>query len=80
MDANPHLDIYRYNYAILLVRLGKISGALAEVETLLEASPRNPLYRNLKAALLGKSNRYEEAARLFRALTEDHPDAELAKT
>jgi len=71
---HPDIEMYRYNYAVLLGRRGKLAGALTEADALLEKSPKNLLYRNLKAQLLGRSERYADASVLYRALTEDHPD------
>jgi len=71
--ASDH-EVYRYNYAILLLKIGKSAGALAETEILLGTAPRNILYLNLKAVLLEKSGNYADALHCFRQLTQDYPD------
>ncbi|HEY1614003.1 MAG TPA: sulfotransferase [Rhizomicrobium sp.] len=71
----PECEIYRYNYAVLLSKIGKVAGAIAEAEVLLEKSPTNILYCRLKAALLSRSERYDEALSFYRELTEKYPDS-----
>ncbi|MGD0191867.1 MAG: sulfotransferase [Rhizomicrobium sp.] len=72
--SDPTIEIYRYNYAGFLGKLGKIGGALAELDALLKESPKNLAFRNLKSFLLGRADRYAEAAALYRELTVEHPE------
>jgi tetratricopeptide (TPR) repeat protein len=72
---HPDHKICRYNYALLLLKLGKRDDAMAETELLLQRSPRDILFRTLKTILLDRNMRYEDAARSYRELTEDYPDS-----
>jgi len=74
VDWHPEYDIYRYNYALLLMNNGKSNGAMTEAEILLQKAPRNILYRNLKGILLERSGKYGDALECYRELTEEYPD------
>jgi tetratricopeptide (TPR) repeat protein len=72
--SSPAVEFYRYNYVLALERVGKIDSALAETGILLEPSPRNLIFRTQKASLSKKAGNYAEAARCYRALTEEYPE------
>src|SRR5437868_567333 len=52
LQAAPEFAMARYNRARLLAGEQRIEEALADLETLLGRDPRNPLFREMKAALL----------------------------
>ena len=54
LELAPGFMPARYQLAVLLHRRNECAEALAEVERLLAADPRNPGYRNLKAAVLSR--------------------------
>jgi len=58
LDLAPGFSAARHNYAMVLHRQNKPEAALAQVERLLGDQPRNPGYRNLKAAILGRIGEY----------------------
>src|SRR5207237_3464497 len=47
--------------------------AIAQADVLLAEDPKNPAYRNLKAAALGRVGEYEHAIALYRAVLADQP-------
>ena len=55
LELAPSFDGARHNYAVVLNREGKPAQALPQVEQLLSKEPRNPAYRNLKAAILANA-------------------------
>jgi tetratricopeptide (TPR) repeat protein len=65
---------YRYNHAVLLLRLGRYEQALEILDRLLQDDVRNPLYRNQKAKVLRGMNRFADALAWRRELAEDYPD------
>jgi tetratricopeptide (TPR) repeat protein len=75
VQVNPDIDIYRYNYAALLAKVGKVTGALSETEILLQKCPDNILYINMMASLLSRTEKYHAAAVLYRKLVCENPDA-----
>ena len=58
----------RHNYALVLHRRNEPERALAEVERLLSANPRNPGYRNLHAVILSRIGEYERSGRIYAEL------------
>jgi tetratricopeptide (TPR) repeat protein len=75
VQSSPSIDLYRYNYTLALEKLGKLDNAIAETELLLEHSPRNPVFRNLKASLLARTGNHCEAVSWYRGLAEDCPES-----
>ena len=67
----PSFDAARHNYAVVLNRQGKAVAALPQVERLLAKEPRNPGYRNLKAAVLANLGDYAESIDVYEAVLED---------
>lgn len=75
VQCAPDHQAYRYNYVVALMDGDKLQVALAESEILLATSPRNFLFRFLKAHLLGRARKFAEAADLLRELTVACPDS-----
>lgn len=75
IQCAPDHEIYRYNYVVALMESDKLQRALAECEILVAKNPKNPLFRSVKAHLLGRTRKYAEAADLFRELTVECPDS-----
>jgi tetratricopeptide (TPR) repeat protein len=73
LEAAPDFAIARYNLANLLFRQHLVDEALAQVEQLLAADPGNPLFREMKAAMLETGVDLPQAAALHRTLAQEHP-------
>lgn len=71
----PEHAAYRYNYAIALMELDRLKGALDEIEILLSKNPQNRLFRAIKGQLLNRTRKYTEGADLFRELAVEIPDS-----
>jgi tetratricopeptide (TPR) repeat protein len=74
LELAPGFKAARHNYAMVLHRQNKPEGALREVDALLEDEPRNPGYRNLKAAILGRIGEYAASIELYRDVLADYPN------
>ncbi|MHB8727379.1 MAG: sulfotransferase family protein, partial [Casimicrobiaceae bacterium] len=73
LELAPSFDPARHNYAVVLNRQGKAAAALPHVETLLAKEPRNPGYRNLKAAILAHLGDYAESIEVYEAVLKEYP-------
>ena len=73
LELAPGFMSARYQLAVLLHRRNDPSGALAEVERLLAADPRNPGYRNLAAVILSRVGEYERSSRMYADLLKEYP-------
>ncbi len=73
LELAPGFEAARHNYAIVLYRQQKGAEALAQIERLLARDPRNPSYRNLKAATLARVGEYEAAIALYAAMLKEFP-------
>ena len=73
VELAPGFTAARHNYATVLYRGNKAEAAIAECDRLLGEDPRNPGYRNLKAAALGRIGEYEAAIELYGSVLQDHP-------
>jgi predicted Zn-dependent protease len=73
LELAPGFDAARHNYATVLNRQGRPGAALAQVEQLLVKEPRNPGFRNLKAAVLANLGEYQESARIYEGVLEEFP-------
>ncbi|CAN5860217.1 tetratricopeptide repeat-containing sulfotransferase family protein [soil metagenome] len=69
----PEFDAARLNLAIVLYRQTKAAAAAVEVDKLLAKDPRNPGYRNLKAAALGQTGDYVQTIEIYEKLLADFP-------
>jgi tetratricopeptide (TPR) repeat protein len=68
LELAPSFTPARLQLAFVLNRAGQSSRALAEVDRLLAADPRNPAYRNLKAGILVRIGEVEESAELYQSV------------
>ena len=73
LELAPGFFPARVNYAFVLHREGKSAHALKEVDLLLAAEPRNPGYRNLKAAILSRIGEFEQSIELYAGVLEEFP-------
>ncbi len=74
LELAPGFGAARHNYAMVLHRQNKPEAALAQVEKLLVDDPRNPGYRNLKAAILGRIGEYAASIEHYRSVLADYPN------
>jgi len=72
LELAPSFAAARFNYAVLLHRRNESSAALAELERLLAAEPRNPSYRNLCAVTLSRIGEYERSSRIYAELLREY--------
>jgi predicted Zn-dependent protease len=73
LELAPGFTAARYNYAIVLHRQNKSLPALAEVDRILTADPRNPGYRNLRAAILIRIGEFTQAIATYEAVLGEYP-------
>ncbi len=73
LELAPGFMPARYQLAVLLHRRNDPTGAIAEVERLLAAEPRNPGYRNLAAVILSRIGEYERSSRMYAELVNEYP-------
>ena len=73
LELAPSFDAARHNYATVLNRQGKAAAALPHVEQLVAREPRNPGYRNLKAAVLANVGDYAGSAAIYAAVLQQFP-------
>jgi tetratricopeptide (TPR) repeat protein len=74
LELSPSFAAARHNYAIVLHRQNRPVEALAEIDRLLALDPRNPGYRNLKAAILVRIGDYAQAIELYASALADYPN------
>jgi tetratricopeptide (TPR) repeat protein len=74
LDLAPDFAAARFEYAKLLIRLSRFGAVLREVELLLNEDPGNPLFRQMKAGLLGTFGRDEESLAIWEGLVAEDPD------
>jgi predicted Zn-dependent protease len=74
LELAPGFDAARHNYAVVLFRQMKAAQALPEIERLLAREPRNPGYRNLKAAILAHLGDYSESIEVYEAVLKEFPE------
>ncbi len=73
IEQSPACAGYRFNYAVILRRLRKFGPALEQLDLLLAEEPRNPLYRDQKAAVLGAMGNLADAIAMRQDLFEGYP-------
>jgi tetratricopeptide (TPR) repeat protein len=73
LAAAPDFAIARYNLANLLFKQHRGEEALGHVEHLLAEEPGNPLYREMKAAMLETGIDLAQSVNLYQALAQEHP-------
>lgn len=74
LELAPSFDAARHNYAVVLYRQAKAAEALPQIEQLLAQEPRNPGYRNLKAAILAILGDYSESIEVYEAVLKEYPE------
>ena len=72
LELAPSFAAARFNYAVLLHRRNDSSAAMAELELLLAAEPRNPSYRNLLAVALSRIGEYERSSEIYSELLREY--------
>jgi tetratricopeptide (TPR) repeat protein len=73
LELAPSFDAARHNYAVVLYRANRPEAALEQVDRLLATDARNPSYRNLKAAILGRLGDYDGAIALYGGVLAEYP-------
>ena len=73
VEVAPGLLAARYNRAAVLKNLGRPTEALAELDVLLAAEPRNPTYLNLRANALTSIGEYDRAIADFATVLAKYP-------
>ncbi len=73
LELAPSFTAARHNYATVLYRQNKPAQVLAQVDLLLRQDPRNPGYRNLRAAALSRIGDYDQAIAGYEDVLNDHP-------
>jgi tetratricopeptide (TPR) repeat protein len=74
LELAPSFMPARHNYAVVLHRQNKLVEALAQVDRLLAADARNPSYRNLKAAILGRIGDYAQSIDVYAGVLAEYPN------
>jgi len=73
LELAPSFDPARHGYAIMLHRQSKSSEALPHIDQLLAKEPRNPNYRNLKAAILAHIGEYAGSISVYESVLKEFP-------
>ena len=76
LDLAPDFAAARFEYAKLLIRLSRFGAVQREVDLLLNEDPSNPLFRQMKAGLLGTFGRDKESLTIWEGLVAEDPDRE----
>ena len=74
IELAPSFHAARQNYATVLHRQNKAVEALAQIDQLLAVDGRNPGYRNLKAAVLGRIGEYAQALQIYASVLAEYPN------
>jgi len=74
LEAAPDFTAARSEYAKQLAEMNRYAAALAELDTLLAADSANPLFRQMKAGVLGNLGDNTESTELYAALAKENPD------
>ena len=74
LELAPSFTGARHNYAVVLHRQNKPAAALREVDSLLALEPRNPGYRNLKAAILARIGEFEQSIEIYADVLAAYPE------
>ncbi|MGA1463771.1 MAG: tetratricopeptide repeat-containing sulfotransferase family protein [Steroidobacteraceae bacterium] len=74
LELAPGFTPARYNRAIALHRLGRAAEARTDVERVLLADSRNPAFRNLHAAILGRIGEFEQALEVYAGVLSEYPN------
>lgn len=74
LELAPDFALARFNYANLLVGFSEYEAALNEVDILLVADGRNPLFRQLKATILETLGDGEQSLAIYEELLTENPE------
>lgn len=74
LEVAPDFTAARSEYARQLGEMNRYAAALEELNILLAEDPDNPLFRNMKAGILGNIGDNTESIVLYEALAHENPD------
>jgi len=74
LEAAPDFTAARCEYAKQLAEMNRYAAALAELDILLAEDPANPLFRQMKAGVLGNIGDNAQSTALYEALAQENPD------
>src|SRR6185437_14646550 len=74
LEAAPDFTAARFEYAKQLGEMNRFAAALAELDALLAKDPANPLFRQMKAGVLGNIGDNAESTALYAALARENPE------
>jgi tetratricopeptide (TPR) repeat protein len=74
LEIAPDFTAARSEYAKQLGEMNRYAAALAELEELLAEDPANPLFRQMKAGVLGNIGDNAESVALYKALAKENQD------
>jgi tetratricopeptide (TPR) repeat protein len=78
LELAPSFSAARHQYVIVLQRQNKAAAALRQIDQLSAADPRNTIYKNLRAVILGKIGEYAESIEIYADVLAAHPhDAKI---
>src|ERR1043166_1482280 len=73
LELAPEYASARFDLANLLVQLSRFGEALAETERLLDEDEHNPLFRRLKASILGMIGEDDRSLEIYEGLAGENP-------
>jgi tetratricopeptide (TPR) repeat protein len=74
LELAPSFAAARHNLALVLHRQHKPTQALGEINRLLDVEPKNPGYRNLKAAILSSVGEYDQSIEIYTGVLAEYPN------
>jgi tetratricopeptide (TPR) repeat protein len=74
VELAPSFYPARHNLALVLHRQNKYAAALAQIDILIAAQPRDSSHRNLKALVLAKIGEYPQSLEIYADVLDKHPD------
>jgi tetratricopeptide (TPR) repeat protein len=74
LELAPSFTAARHNLALVLHRQHKPIQALGEINRLLDVEPKNPGYRNLKAAILSSVGEYDQSIEIYSGVLAEYPN------
>lgn len=78
LELAPGFHLARHNYATLLVKRHKLTEALAQVDRLLIAEPRNPNFLILKGTILVRKGDHLPAMEIYEDILRSYPNQSAA--
>ena len=73
LELAPGFGAARHNHAVVLLRQNRPAEALVEIDRLLAVESRNPGYRNLKGAILGRLGEYDKSIGIYADVLREYP-------